>query len=406
MRIALLTHHWVPNFGANLQALSTFSLLSRLGSDVVVLNYRPKSLEDYYQATVPPEQIAVHDEHCDAHLSQSPALRREEEIAEFCNDSDFDTIIVGSDAVFHLMKKAPSEDLQFPNPFWMTWTSLLKHRPRVCCLAATAMGTNYYSLAGQVRRGARRALRQMDYISVRDRWTRWMIACLTWGKCRPRMCPDPVSVLNDVFQMPEDCTREPESLHGKYILLSVRPRRFSDEWAREFVALAHGHGFQVFGLPLPEGEQELPLDRIIRLPLSPLAWYGWIQHAAGFVGSRFHPLVCSVFNDVPFVSIDIHSRGYHGIRIRIVSKSHDICRNIGGRSRCILTTDVHKLSPLDALDLLQSWNSARVERYAREAKRSFAETVDEILAAGDDAPAVRLLMGCHGEGEGQDRQGM
>ena len=405
MRIALLTHHWVPNFGANLQALSTFSLLGRLGSDVVVLNYRPESLEDYYQARVPPEQIAAHDEHCDAHLKLSPVLRREKDIVEFCNDSDFDTMVVGSDAVFHLMKDAPSEDLRFPNPFWMTWASRLKYKPRVCCLAATAMGTNYYSLSREVRRGARRALRQMDYISVRDRWTQWMVACLTWAKCRPRICPDPVSVLNDVFKMPEDCTREPESLHGKYILLSVRPRRFSDEWAREFVSLAHGRGLQVFGLPRPEGEQELALDRTIRLPLSPLAWYGWIQHAAGFVGSRFHPLVCSVFNDVPFVSIDIHSRGYHGIRIRVVSKSHDMCRRMGERSRCILTTDVHKLSPLKTLDLLRSWNSARVEQYARQAKRNFAETVDEILAAGDYAPAVRLLMRGQGDAEGRDRRG-
>lgn len=404
MRIALLTHHWVPNFGANLQALSTYALLSKLGNDVVVLNYRPKSLEDYYLPIVPTEQMAAHDQHSDTYLSQSPVFRREEEIAEFCNDCGFDIIVVGSDAVFHLAKKARTEHLQFPNPFWMTWaSSRLKPRPRICCLAGSAMGTNYYAFPGKVRRGIRRALQQMDYISVRDRWTRWMFAGLSWGECWPRICPDPVSVLNEVFEVPKSYTREPAMFHRKYILLTVQPRKFSEEWAREFVSIAHDRGLQVFGLPRPEGEPEVPLDRTLPLPLSPLAWYAWIQHAAGLVGSWFHPAACSIFNDVPFVNIDTYSRRYYRIHIRIVSKAHDICRNIGGRSRCIMSTDVHKFSPQKAFDLLQSWKSERVKRYALQASRNFAETVDEILAASHDAPAVRLLTSCHRRHEGPGR---
>jgi hypothetical protein len=54
-----------------------------------------------------------------------------------------------------------------------------------------------------------------------------------------------------------------------------------------------------------------------------------------------------------------------------------------------MSTDVHKFSPQKAFDLLQSWNSERVKRYALQASRNFAETVDEMLAAGHDAPAAR-----------------
>ena len=45
MKIAILTHHWVMNFGANLQALATYNFLKLLGHEVIFLNYRPPQKE-------------------------------------------------------------------------------------------------------------------------------------------------------------------------------------------------------------------------------------------------------------------------------------------------------------------------------------------------------------------------
>lgn len=391
MRIGLLTHHWVQNFGANLQALSTFTFLTKMGNDVVVLNYRRKSLEDKYLQRIPAKQTETHNQFCDTYLKQSPLLRSERELTEFCGDTKFDAIIVGSDAVLRLNKKKETDEGKFPNPFWLMWVhSNLSSKPRTGCLAVSAMGTNYYSFPAKMRRDISNALRQIDYISVRDRWTRWMLFGVTLGQYWPRICPDPISVLNEVFELPDSYTLKPASFHKKYILLSVVPGRFSNDWVHKFVTIAHDHNLQVFSLPLPEGEVRLPVDRIIPLPLSPLAWYAWIQHAAGFVGSRFHPVVCSVFNDVPFVSIDTNSKRYfrskgylHFIKIRMASKQYDLCTNIQARSCCIYAPRAHKLCPHKVFEILQDWNSARVRthvrRYVVKAKRDFAETIDSLL---------------------------
>ena len=39
MRIGILTYYRVPNFGANLQAISTYYCLKKLGHEIVFLNY-------------------------------------------------------------------------------------------------------------------------------------------------------------------------------------------------------------------------------------------------------------------------------------------------------------------------------------------------------------------------------
>ena len=39
MRIGLLTYHWVANYGANLQALSTYCYLDNNGYNPIIINW-------------------------------------------------------------------------------------------------------------------------------------------------------------------------------------------------------------------------------------------------------------------------------------------------------------------------------------------------------------------------------
>ena len=50
MRIGVLTYHCPPNFGAQLQAVSTVGYLRRVGHDVIVLNWYAKDLEELARA--------------------------------------------------------------------------------------------------------------------------------------------------------------------------------------------------------------------------------------------------------------------------------------------------------------------------------------------------------------------
>ncbi len=52
MKIGIMTHHWVPNFGANLQALSNFKYFESLGHDVSLINYRGSDLIEHYTSLV------------------------------------------------------------------------------------------------------------------------------------------------------------------------------------------------------------------------------------------------------------------------------------------------------------------------------------------------------------------
>ncbi|MFX0198073.1 MAG: polysaccharide pyruvyl transferase family protein [Candidatus Hodarchaeota archaeon] len=376
MRIGIITHHWVYNFGANLQALSTYSFLSKMGHDVWLLNYRPQAKEDIYRQQVSAAQAATHEHFCDVYLRQSLLCRSEKQLVEFCREMHFDAIWVGSDAMFRLSEKFDREDTRFPNLYWLLWAKArLKPEPLTGSLAVSAMGTNYFRLPALVRRGISEAIQKMNHVSVRDRWTQLMLLAVSWGYCRPALCPDPAVVLNDVFEVPGQDAQEPAAKRGQYILLSAYNGMMSDEWIQGFVRIAHEQDLQVFSLPLPETELEIPVDRAIPLPISPLHWYAWIQYAAGFVGMRMHPVLCSMVNNVPFVSFDT----YQGGRLRISSKTYDLCARAKTRSLCLSGQQRHVLSPRKAFEMLGDRKQKNAKDYVARAKSDFSRTISELL---------------------------
>jgi len=380
MHIGIITHHWVYNFGANLQALSSYSFLSKMGHDVWILNYRSQEKEDFYRQLVDTVQAETHERFCDLYLRQSPVCRSEKELVEFCRGMHFDAILVGSDAVFLLRRKLDREDGRwplpsFPNPYWLTWASSSLHPvPLIAALAASAMGTNYYTFSASIRRGISDAVRKMTYVSVRDRWTQLMLCAVSFGRCWPTLCPDPVVVLDDVFQIPNEYAREPAAKRGQYILLSTR--KLSDKWIQEFVRVSHEYGLQVFSIPFPSQEVDAPVDRVISLPLSPLGWYAWLQHAAGFVGVRMHPVLCSMVNNVPFLSFDTYQTSH----LRISSKTYDLCTRAGVRRLCLAHRQWRNLTPRKAFEMLRVEEQNHVKNYVVQAKRDFSQVISEILA--------------------------
>ena len=382
MRIGVLTHHWVCNFGANLQALATCSFLEALGHEVCVLNYRPPRLEMVLSQAIRPDQLQAHERHCGAFLHESPVLRTGEDIAAFCSFFKPDVIIAGSDSLIRIKRSVHTEDGSFPNAFWLTWLDgKFNPRPRCGFLAVSSEGSFYWLLSEKTKAAVRRAFSSLDYVSVRDRWSRYMVRWVTKGSVTPTLCPDPVAILNDVFTTPTGYEQEAASLHGRYILISASPRYFSHRWVREFSRMAHDAGLQVFTLPQPEREISLEVDRVLGLPMEPLTWYSWIRHAKGVVAERFHPIACCVFNDVPFVSTDVSGpMWFRCLAIRRASKAHDLCLNVSARSRSFLPLQARVLlTPTRTIKLLMNWDSARCAEYQVQARYAFARTVHELL---------------------------
>ena len=98
MRIGVLTYHCVPNFGAQLQAMSTIGFLKRVGHTPVLLHWYPKDLEDVYRRRVSKEQIVCQMQFAEDNFPLSSLCRNEKQLIKEIEKQQLDMIITGSDA--------------------------------------------------------------------------------------------------------------------------------------------------------------------------------------------------------------------------------------------------------------------------------------------------------------------
>lgn len=387
MKIALLTHHWVPNFGANLQAISTVSYLTKLGHEVTVLNYVPENLEKRYNEICSvPEQVHMHRQFCEDFMNQSPVLRTADELADYCRTTGFDLIVCGSDAILRLNAKVNTHEGAFPNPYWLTWaTDDDAISAKTSFLSASCTGSMYLGFPKDLKKAIYAALEKVDFISVRDGWTRFMINHVAKGKLDVFLSRDPVSVLNEAVSIPEQFGTEAKVRSGKYILLHVHPKRINQAWIDGLVKAAHAKGLEVYGFPFPEFNMPYTgLDFNVELPLHPFDWYLWLKNAAGFIGERFHPMVCSLINEVPFIAVDHYrKRGIKGkfewINIPSTSKVFTVCRDAQLKANCLHFPKLPKSSPADLLETLLAFDKVRARQYNLDASNRYKQAIDNIL---------------------------
>ncbi len=406
MKIGILTHHWVYNFGANLQALATQSALRAQGHDVVMINYRNPEKIDFYNRSVPEKQASEHHDFCKNYLEESELLTRADQVEAFCMDS-LDGVVVGSDAVFMLMpgldpmnilRKLKNPDFRSTKrlpPYWLPWKRNNSSRIVKASLAASAMGTYFFLLPLNIVLDIRASIEQFHYLSVRDRWTQLMIRLLSGGRITPELTPDPVFALNRYFKMPDH--ENPGMDLSDTILLSGP---LDQDWVKAVIRKAHARGYRVANIPNPESSGTLPeTDLEITLPLTPLQWFNCYQKAAGFIGVRFHGLVSCLANRTPAINVDHHKRSH---LIKLSSKMYDLCLRAGIPERYTTLKQLHKLSPETALDILFNKQSqARADAYAKQAGAQFSRTITAIGSlisthSKTDFFNKQPSTGCHG----------
>lgn len=392
MKVGLLTHHWVYNFGANLQCLATTKYLEELGHEVIVINYRPPKMLKKYQNMVSPEQVTVHEDFCKRYFHQTISCSQRDEVVGIAKQHDFDALICGSDAVLRLwIENAENrEDVRFPNPFWLDWAEEVGVK-KYGTLAASSMGTNYFLFPKSVKSGIRKVLSKMSHVSVRDCWTAVSLSLLSGGSYKVAWCPDPVFLLNDAAASLAEDLADVETSSDKYILLSIYENMVSDEWVNSFVSAAHRQGYKVYSLPFPEYEVNAPVDKILKLPMSPIEWYLWIKNASGYIGVRFHPIVCALSNKVPFVSFDNYAMQF-GNRylsylsrkiLRFSSKTYDLCFRAGFSKYCLNESQYRRIRPEHILELIltQNMSSQSTDKTLKKFNKIYKKTVNSIISA-------------------------
>lgn len=324
MNIGILTYHFVSNFGANLQTLSTFMFLKKHHYNPIIIDWVPYDLEKYYNTKVNPDQnSAFKTFQQQYYTSKTTICRNSEDIAKVIEEYNIEHVIIGSDAVltfipfwqrFYLTRRgiryyAPLMDSKFPNPFWGDFKPLLTKDITISLMSASAQNTNYQLLLSPfIKKQITIALKRFSYISVRDIWTQDMINNFTQGTIRPIITPDPVFSFNqNVGELHNrQYILEKYSLPEKYVLFSTTQKCFNNQWIKELSHLFANQGVKLVGLHIVNTSYKPIAIEYLPQSISPDDWYCLIKYASGYIGELMHPVLVALHNAIPLYAIDTY----------------------------------------------------------------------------------------------------
>jgi len=387
MKALLLTHHFVYNYGANLQALATCKALQSRGLHVEVVDWRAPDLDAYWQDLVPPEQAAQHEAFVSLRLPLSPTFRTADEIRDHYSDvrNRPDLVIVGSDTVLYIQwpTRSPMSHARYGNPFWLTWlddTPALRDVPSAY-LSVSNTGSRYFRLDRPTRLAIRDSINRRRIVTVRDKWTGWMMRSVGGITTPIEDGFDPVFALDRYVDVSgvDLCRLD---LPERYILFNPPARRCSARWVNAFKALVESHGYQLLGLPNPQGTPHWPQLRNL-FPLSPLEWYATIGRSSGYVGYRFHPIVTAMTAGVPFVAVDTYGSGPLAVfSLNFPSKTYDLCRK-ARRPRAVIKSRFFPLCSPKAIHAKLKRQNPDMTQFLAEARSVYERHIDRIIALPD-----------------------
>lgn len=324
MKIGVLTYHCQPNFGAQLQAISTVGYLKRMGHDVVVLNWYAKDLEEMYSRRIPENQRMCHSVFTTDTMPLSRKCQTEDELIAEIDRLCLDCIIAGSDALFKYIPNRNRRHFSIRrlkyiyhftpiscerlagNPFFGSFLTKLKHPIPAAVYAVSSQNCPYKKFTLSETKDMSNALKQYRTISVRDEWTKKMVEKVI-GRRGINIYPDPVFCFNQnsFLQIPTKAEiLSKYELKENYVLLSFSDWHNSASYIKQLADDLESRNYQAVALPMPEKLYAAGISKQVNLPLPPLDWYALILYSKGYIGERMHPIVVCLHNAIPFFSFD------------------------------------------------------------------------------------------------------
>ena len=329
MKIGVLTYYRLGNFGANLQAVSTYYYLRRNGHEPVFIDYTSHQTEftrlisnvkkKISKRQPNPQQIR-HIEFIDSIItSQIHNIHTCSQVKKAILQKNINGVIIGSDAVaqhwplfstLRLGKHRPywieplPHERRFPNPFWGYGFSNVV--PTVM-MSVSSQNSKYEKFSHRTIYRMSKALGKMKYISARDNWTRNMMlkAC---PKLTIEVTPDPVFALNHNLaeMLPDEALiRSRFNLPEHYVLVGLKSQVLSMEQLKRLNEMFMQEGKECVAFCIEDNyAYSHPFSYQIQFPVSPIEWYGLIKYASAYIGSNMHPIVSSLANAVPCFSLD------------------------------------------------------------------------------------------------------
>lgn len=319
MRIGVITYYKVFNFGANLQAVSTYFYLKNHGYEPVFISYITKDTLKAIDKLKDEPQWKAHLAFINSIIfEQTPICQSADEVLKIVADYSLDGIIVGSDALlqhhpyitrFRKGRRKPffimpvSSDRLFPN---LCWGVGISDKIPMALMSVSSQNSEYNLFLPSTKRRMNEALSHFRYISVRDTWTQDMLRVIT--KKEVPVTPDPVFAFNQNaghIVPSKDDIQKYFGLPDKYALISLFSQVLSPNTISDLRHRLNNEGISLGVLPLPTGMNfKYDVDFEIKRPLSPIDWYALLKYSYAYIGSNMHPIVTCLHNAVPCFSID------------------------------------------------------------------------------------------------------
>lgn len=339
-RVGIITYHYVPNYGAAMQAWGLQKALEALGHEAFLIDYRPSHLTTggmfhfpkdawsrranlviAYQKAMALKRLlrgdggkhakfeAFHAEHLNIEGSiykSNKELRLEPPIA--------DAYICGSDQIWNA-----SEQFGIDSSYFLDFVPEGSKRiSYAASFGRPEVHPRFYSETG-------RLVRQLDCISVREQSGVDMVQQLcgrdaTW-------VPDPTLLVTDGY--PEAIV--PEREEGSYIF-SYTLR------SRELVSSIEAHAALVSNM---EVISPTNLGRAGQGAPSPLEWLGYIKSAKYVITNSYHGTLFSIIFRKPFVFV-----GLSGAKSGFNERAKSLLNRLGLNDRIMFDFDQVKLEGL------------------------------------------------------------
>lgn len=402
-RIGILTYHCIPNFGAQLQTLSTIAYLRSKGYEPVVLNWYPEDLKEFYEKRCPQEQNKIQFLFSQQNMPVSKICTTEEMLKNEILRLNLDVILIGSDALFdyipkklrynfslRYLKKVPikiTSNHDLPNPFWGTFNDNLDKPVTLLGYAISSQNMPYKLLDKTEKRELKRLILGFEKISVRDEWTRDMVKYIS-GISNVPVVPDPVFAFNynymNIPSKEEILSRF--HLPEHYTLISFVYQILSHEYVNAIIKLIETRtNSKCVSFPMPDKLVKYDTQYVVNLPLTPVDWYALIKYSDGYIGERMHPIISCLHNSVPFFCFD-----QYGARKTIIprlwykyvpesSKIYDILQKANLLDNwCSYSVDI-KISPEYIVDKLLSFSKVQCNEFAKRQAHGYEIGMSNIL---------------------------
>lgn len=404
MKIGILTYHCVPNFGAQLQTLSTLGYMRKNSIEPILLHWYPDDLEEYYLKRVPEEQNFLQMKFAEKEMPLTRRISSYEDFCQIISELDIDGIFAGSDALFDYtpykntynysfrkLKKIPiriTSNHLLPNPFWGSYIGHLKKKIPVCGFSISSQNMPYNLLTKNEKDELGRLLNQYTYLSTRDEWTCNMVKFVT-GKNNIDITPDPVFSFNNNtdYYISKDELCSKYEIPENYILISFLSPLIKDDFVNEIIQLIEKKtGFECISFPMPDKLRKFNTKYAINLPLSPLDWYFLIKYSQGYIGERMHPIIVSLHNQVPFFCFDQYGAQKCIIprlwykTIKESSKIYDILDKANLLSNLVFLSDLDKISPEYVVDNYLKFDKILCKKFAEQKQKEYEIGMNKVLS--------------------------